>query len=51
MMMASEALVSGRVGGRAVTISEADIQALNLPNDERPQTMSASVCAVFVLEK
>lgn len=51
MMERSAAVASAKIGGRTYEITEADLNALNLPNDERPETLSASVCAVFVLEK
>ncbi len=45
-------IVTGsRIGGREYQVTEADLEQLNLPNDQGPQTIRASVCAIFLLEK
>jgi hypothetical protein len=49
-MAMAEMVVTGSARGREITVTQADIDALNLPNDETPQTLSASVCAVFLVE-
>lgn len=47
-----EVVVTGsRIGGREYQVTEADLERLNLPNDQAPQTIRASVCAIFMLEK
>ncbi len=35
--------------GKTITITQADIDALNLPSDRVPQTVTASVCAVYAI--
>ncbi|MEZ5947263.1 MAG: SIMPL domain-containing protein [Hyphomonas sp.] len=40
-------VASGMVGRQQVTISQADIDALDLPSDNRKQTISSSVCMIY----
>lgn len=44
-------IASGMVDGRQVTITEADLAQLNLPNDETPRQISANVCVIYTLTK
>ena len=44
-------VASGMIDGRQVTITEADLAQLNLPNDELPRTISANVCVIYTLTK
>jgi len=47
---ASPEVASARFkNGKTITISRADIEALNLPSDRVPQTVTASVCAVYAV--
>ena len=47
---ASPVVASARFkNGKTITISQADIDALNLPSDRVPQTVTASVCAVYAV--
>jgi uncharacterized protein len=44
--------VTGQVvGGQQVTITQADLDALNLPTDDLEQTISASVCMIYRIER
>lgn len=43
-------MASGMIGGRDVTITQADIDALNLPSDDKTQGISASVCMIYKVE-
>ena len=43
-------VASGMVGGQQVTITQADIDALNLPSDDMKQSVSASVCMIYKIE-
>lgn len=45
------AVASGRVGGRDVSITEDDINRLDLPNDYQPETVQSAVCVVYTLIK
>lgn len=40
-------LAEGMIGRKTVTISQADIDALDLPSDTRKQTISSSVCMIY----
>lgn len=40
-------LAEGMIGRERVTISQADIDALNLPSDTRKLTISSSVCMIY----
>ena len=40
-------VVTGMIGRKQVTISQADIDALDLPSDTRKQTISSSVCMIY----
>ena len=40
-------LASGMVGKQQITITQADIDALNLPSDDRKQTISSNVCMIY----
>lgn len=40
-------VASGMIDGRQVTITQADIDALNLPSDDKSQPVSASVCMIY----
>ena len=42
---------SGMIGGAQVTISQADIDALNLPSDDKSQQISSSVCMIYALDQ
>lgn len=44
-------VMSGMVGGRQVTITQADIDTLNLPSDDKSQQISSSVCMIYALNK
>ncbi|MBY9066481.1 SIMPL domain-containing protein [Hyphomonas sp. WL0036] len=44
-------VAAGMVGGRQITITQADIDTLNLPSDDKPQQISASVCMIYALGK
>ncbi|OYW89088.1 MAG: hypothetical protein B7Z22_00935 [Hyphomonas sp. 32-62-5] len=44
-------VASGMVGGRQVTITQADIDSLNLPSDDKTQQISSSVCMIYALNK
>jgi uncharacterized protein YggE len=44
-------VASGQVGGRTVTITEADLANLDLPSDPQPSTIQASICAIYTLVK
>jgi len=44
-------VTAARIGGRQVTISQADIDTLNLPSDDKPQQISSSVCMIYALHK
>ena len=43
-------VASGMVDGRQVTITQADIDALNLPSDDRLQQISSSVCMIYTIQ-
>ncbi len=45
------ALASGMIDGRKVTVTQADIDALNLPSDEKSQQISSSVCMIYEIHK
>ncbi|MGA1344087.1 MAG: SIMPL domain-containing protein [Hyphomonas sp.] len=47
----SPPVASGMVDGRKVTITQADIDALNLPSDDRKQAVSSSVCMIYQIER
>jgi len=47
----SPPVTSGMVGGKMVTITQADINALNLPSDDKSQPVSASVCMIYQIER
>ena len=49
MMRDSVVVTGSKRDGSTVTITQADIDALNLPSDLPPQTMSASVCMVYAV--
>lgn len=51
--MAREAisLTAGRIGSQTVTITQADIDALNLPTDDRKQKISSSVCMIYAIDR
>lgn len=42
-------VTASQVGGQDVVITQNEIDALNLPSDEAPQTVQASVCAVYAV--
>ncbi|MFN4225637.1 MAG: SIMPL domain-containing protein [Hyphomonas sp.] len=44
-------VASGMVGGKMVTITQADIDSLNLPSDEKKQSISSSVCMIYQIER
>jgi uncharacterized protein len=44
-------IASGMIDGRQVTITQADIDALNLPSDDKSQPVSASVCMIYQIER
>ena len=44
-------MASGMIDGRQVTITQADIDALNLPSDDKSQPVSASVCMIYQIEQ
>ena len=43
-------VTSSMVGGETITITQDDIDALNLPSDENPQDVQASVCAIYAVQ-
>jgi uncharacterized protein YggE len=43
-------VASGMIDGRQVTITQADIDALNLPSDDKTQAVSSSVCMIYQIE-
>ncbi len=43
-------VASGMIGGEQVTITQADIDALNLPSDDQKQSVSAGVCMIYQIE-
>lgn len=47
----SPQVASGQVGRMAVTVTEKDLVALDLPSDPNPQTISANVCMIYTLAK
>lgn len=47
----SQPVASGQVGRQAVTVTERDLVALDLPSDSNPQTISANVCVIYTLVK
>lgn len=44
-------VAKGMIDGSRITITQADIDALNLPSDERPQQISSSVCMIYEIQK
>lgn len=44
-------VAAGMIDGRQVTITQADIDALNLPSDDKKQQISSSVCMIYALNK
>ena len=42
-------VTASRIGGKEVTISQADIDALDLPSDTRKQSISSSVCMIYAV--
>lgn len=44
-------LAAGMIGGKQVTITQADIDALNLPSDDKRQSISSSVCMIYQIDK
>ncbi|MDP1555138.1 MAG: SIMPL domain-containing protein [Hyphomonas sp.] len=44
-------VASGMVGGRMVTITQADLDSLNLPSDDRTQGISSSVCMIYRIDQ
>ena len=44
-------VASGMIDGRQVTITQADIDALNLPSDDKSQPVSASVCMIYRIDQ
>ncbi len=44
-------VMAGMIDGRQVTITQADIDALNLPSDDKSQPVSASVCMIYQIER
>ncbi len=44
-------MASGMIGGRQVTITQADIDSLNLPSDDKTQGISSSVCMIYQIER
>ncbi len=44
-------VASGMVGGRMVTITQADIDSLNLPSDDKTQGVSSSACMIYRIEQ
>lgn len=50
MAAADAEITSARFkNGKTITITQADIEALNLPSDRVPQTVTARVCAVYAV--
>jgi hypothetical protein len=44
-------VASGMIDGRMVTITQADLDALNLPSDDKTQSVSASVCMIYKVDQ
>ena len=44
-------IVTGTRAGADLTITQSDIDALNLPSDQPPQMVSAQVCALYAIEE
>ncbi len=44
-------VASGMVGGRMVTITQADLDSLNLPSDDKTQGISSSVCMIYKIDQ
>ena len=44
-------VASGMIDGRQVTITQAEIDSLNLPSDDKKQQISSSVCMIYALNK
>lgn len=42
---------SGMIDGRQVTITQADIDSLNLPSDDKKQAVSSSVCMIYQIDR
>lgn len=42
-------VAEGMIGRKQVTITQADIDALDLPSDERKQSISSSVCMIYAV--
>ncbi len=42
---------SGMVGGRLVAITQADLDSLNLPSDDKTQGISSSVCMIYRIDQ
>jgi len=47
----SVTVTAARIGGQQVTITQADIDSLNLPSDDKSQQISSSVCMIYALKK
>ncbi len=47
----SVTVTAGTIGGERVTITQAELDALNLPSDDLKQTVTASVCMVYRIER
>lgn len=44
-------VAAGMIDGRQVTITQAEIDSLNLPSDDKKQQISSSVCMIYALNK
>ncbi len=42
-------VTAAKIGGRDVAITRADIEALDLPSDDTPQSVQSSVCAIYAV--
>lgn len=47
----SPQVASGQVGRQAITVTERDLVALDLPSDPNPQQIQAGVCVIYTLVK
>lgn len=50
-MAQAERVASAVVGGREVVITQADIDTLNLPSDDKKQQISSGVCMIYALNR
>jgi uncharacterized protein len=49
--MAKAQVAGGMIGGKQIVITQADIDALSLPSDDKKQGVSSSVCMIYQIER